>query len=91
MKAAALNQNSYIITTLLKAGARIDDCDQSGMTALMWAAYSTHNPEVITTLLNAGANGKLKSFEGKTAFDYARDNPSIKGTTAYWALNDARF
>jgi hypothetical protein len=42
-------------------------------------------------MLNAGANGKLKSNEGKTAFDYAQDNPKIKDTAEYWALNDVRF
>jgi len=57
----------------------------------MWAAMVNKNPEVIIALLNAGADGKLKSSEGKTAFDYAKDNPKIKDTAAYWALNEARF
>jgi ankyrin repeat protein len=79
------------IQAAIKAGADVHARDKDGKTALMWAAGYNENPDVITTLLKAGANGKLKSSEGKTAFDYAKDNPKIKGTTAYWALNDARF
>jgi len=91
MYAAELNSNPEVITTLLKAGAKLDDRDTNGMTALMVAAHFNPNPEVITILINAGADGKLKSSKGKTAFDYAKDNPKIKDTAAYWALNDARF
>ena len=57
----------------------------------MYAAGFNKNPDVITTLLNAGADAKAKSNEGKTAFDYAQNNPKIKGTKAYWDLNNARF
>ena len=92
MWAAANNTNPEVITALLKAGARLDDRDNIvGMTPLMWAATNNANPEVVMILLKAGANGKTKSLEGKTAFDYAKDNPNIKDTAAYWALNNARF
>ncbi len=47
-------------------------------------------PEVIKALLNAGADGKLKSSEGKTAFDYVKENLDIKDTEAYWLLSDVR-
>jgi len=90
--AAMNNANPEVITALLKAGARLDDRDNIvGMTPLMWAATNNANPEVVMILLKAGANGKTKSLEGKTAFDYAKDNPNIKDTAAYWALNNARF
>jgi ankyrin repeat protein len=61
------------------------------MTALMKAASHNSNPEVIKVLLAAGANGRLLSKEGKTASDFAKDNPHIKGTDAYWLLNDAHW
>ena len=90
--AASFNKNPEVITTLLNAGAKLDDRDELfGRTALMWAAKYNENPDVITALLNAGADAKAKSIEGKTAFDYAQDNPKIKGTKAYWDLNNARF
>ena len=47
------------------------------------------NLRVITTLLKAGADGKALSNEGKTAFDYAQDNESLKGTDAYRQLLEA--
>jgi ankyrin repeat protein len=91
MYAAEYNENPAVITTLLNAGAKLDDRDKNGMTPLMHAAWINMNPDVITTLLNAGANAKAKSNEGKTAFDYAQNNTKIKGTKAYWDLNNALF
>jgi hypothetical protein len=37
------------------------------------------------------ADGKAKDSYGKTAFDYAQDNEKLKGTDAYWKLNEARY
>jgi len=91
MYAAEYNENPAVVTTLLNAGAKLDDRDKNGMTPLMHAAWINMNPDVITTLLNAGANAKAKSNEGKTAFDYAQNNTKIKGTKAYWDLNNALF
>ena len=65
--------------------------DEDGLTPLMHAARFNENPEVIMVILNAGADGKVKSGDGRTAFDYAGDNPTLKDTAAYWALSDARF
>jgi ankyrin repeat protein len=59
------------------------------MTALMWAAAYNQNPDVAMTLLKAGANGKLKSSDDKTAFDYAEGNEKLKGTDASEALRKA--
>jgi ankyrin repeat protein len=91
IQAAWLNPNPEVITTLLNDGAKVNARNTAGRTTLMYAAAQNSNPEVITTLIKAGADGKLKSSEGKTAFDYAKDNPKIKDTAAYWALNNARF
>jgi len=55
------------------------------------AATYCESPDVILALLEAGADGKLKSHDGMTAFDYANDNEGIKGTDVYWLLNEARF
>jgi ankyrin repeat protein len=61
------------------------------MTTLMYAARYTTNSEIITMLLKAGASGKAKDINGKTAFDYAKENAKLKGTAVYWAMNNARF
>ena len=91
MYAAGFNPNPDVIKVLLKAGVEVDDRDEDGRTSLMYTASSNPNPEVISALLKAGADGKLKSIEGKTAFDYAAENKKLKGTDAYWELNNARF
>ena len=89
--AACSNKNPDIITTLLNAGAKIDDRDKYGITPLMGAAGSNQNPNIITTLLNAGANATLKSYENKTALDYANGNSKLIGTPAYEKLKNATF
>ncbi len=88
---AAFNVDPKVIAVLVAAGAHVNDRSVEGFTTLMIAADCCENPEVILALLEAGADGKLKSGEGKTAFDYANDNEIIKGTNVYWLLNDARF
>ena len=50
----------------------------------------TKNPEVITVLLDAGADITLKSSGGKTAFDYAKNNESLKGTEQYGLLTSTQ-
>ncbi|HQJ23369.1 MAG TPA: ankyrin repeat domain-containing protein, partial [Rectinema sp.] len=79
------------VQAAIKSGAQVNDSDTLGQTPLMHGAECNDNSDVITTLLNAGADAKAKSIEGKTAFDYAQNNPTIKGTKAYWELNNARF
>lgn len=80
-----------MITTLLKAGADLKARDKDGLTTLMNAALTNQNPEVIVALLKAGANAKAKDSAGNTAFDYAKANEKLKGTAAYWKLNEARY
>lgn len=78
------------ISAAIKAGASINDRTDDGATPLICAAFNS-NPEVITTLLKAGADATTKSNRNKTAFDYAKENEDLKGTSAYWELNNARF
>ena len=42
-------------------------------------------------MLAAGASGSVKNSDGKTPFDLAVKNELIKGTDAYWKLNDAQY
>ena len=65
--------------------------DNDGYTALMLAAAYTTNTEVFLALLRSGANGSIKNAFGYTAFDYAKKNSALLGSTAYWELNEARF
>ena len=52
---------------------------------------SNENPDIITILIESGADGKMTDSEGKTAFDYSKDNENLKDTNAYSQLSDARF
>jgi ankyrin repeat protein len=84
--AASADENPEITSTLVKAGAKLDDKDTEGMTSLMFAAACNQNPDLTMTLLKAGANGKLRSSDGKTALDCAANNDKLRGTDALKAL-----
>ena len=86
--AAGNNGNPKVIIALLKAGANVNARTESGWTSLHLAALNTPSPEVITALLKAGADPKAKA-SGVLPIDYAKRNEKLKGTDAYWALNDA--
>ena len=65
------------MTTLLESGAKVDDRDEHGTTALMWAAKTNSNPEITTTLLENGAKDK----DGQTLLAAVRNpNPQIVTT-----------
>ncbi len=69
-----------IVRALLDAGARVNDQDSRGMTALMFAVASeTQDPRVVKMLLAAGADTKIKSTVGETALDWALkfNNPAV--------------
>ena len=78
------------IAALLEAGADVNARLEDGWTPLHIAA-ALGTPENIAALLEAGADGTAEDDQGETPWDWAQDNASIRGTTAYWALNDARF
>lgn len=88
---AAASQDSVVVSLLLEAGADVNAKDEFfGKTVLMQAANYSKYPEVISLLMNAGADAKLKSREGKTAFDYAQHNTGLKDTEAYKQLSEAQ-
>jgi ankyrin repeat protein len=91
MFAAANHSYPESITALTQAGADVNSRTEGGLTPLMFAANSNPNPEVIVTLLKAGADATLPNSEGKKALDYAKENSALKGTDAYWQLNDASY
>ena len=64
---------------------------EDGMTPLHLAAILNSDPTIITILLDAGADAAARDRKGKTPWGYAKDNESLRGTDAYWRLNEARF
>lgn len=89
--AAEHNDNPTLVTALLKADADPNARTRKSLTPLHLAAKRNPSPEVITTLLDAGAAANAQDADGKQPFDYAESNEFIRGSEAYWRLNDARF
>ena len=88
--AAARYGTAESVKVLLDAGADVNARNEDGGSSLMLAArYGT--AENVKVLLDAGADASVKDKDGKTAWDLAQDNEKLKGTDAYWMLNDARF
>ena len=87
MYAATSNTNSEVLSILIKAGADVNARFGGGFVPLMFAALRNTNPDVLSVLIMAGADISLMDDSGKTAFDYAKENPAIKGTKIYWELN----
>ena len=98
--------NPSAITALIEGGANPGARNEYGATPLHWAAfvlkrrnhsverYNTNPSEVVAVikaLLEGGADPGAPDYDVKTPFDYAKENEALKGTDAYWLLNEARF
>ena len=78
------------VKAALAAGGNPGARDDVGHTPLHTAArYS--KPAVITALIESGADPGVRDGWGATPFDYAKDNEALRGTDAYWLLNEGRF
>ena len=65
------NDRIKIVKLLLdQKYCNVNDTEETGMTALMFAARDS-TPEMVQLLLDYGANKSMKCSDGKTAYDYA--------------------
>ena len=89
--AALQSTNPSVVTTLIQAGSNPNAQNKFKMTPLHLAALKNKSPAIVTALMDAGANPTEKDNKGKTPWDYAKQNPALKGTDVYWRLNEGRF
>lgn len=89
--AAEYSDNPAVITALTAAGGRVEARDEYGTTPLHQAAKYSDNPATVMALLDAGADATARDLYDKIPWDYAQENEALRGTDAYWRLNDARF
>lgn len=78
------------VSRCLRAGANVNARDAGGLTPLHFAA-AKNKTAVVDALLKAGADAGARDRIGRTPFDFAKKNSKLKGTDAYWRLNDERF
>lgn len=89
--AAALSKTPSIVKALVKAGAKVNIRDKFKQTPLHAAARESRTPAVVAALLDAGANPGARNKSGKTPFDYAKENPALRGTEVHERLKEMRF
>lgn len=46
---------------------------------------------MIQVILNAGADVGARDDKDRLPFDYAKENPILKGTDAYWLLREGQY
>ncbi len=66
-----------VVEVLVRAGAKLEEADGSGLTALHMAAIWT--PAAFPLLLRFGADPDARDASGKTPWDHALRNPSLQG------------
>ena len=82
--------NAEVAKVLIEAGAKVDVRDEHGQTLLHHQAF-IGKANVVEFLLRTGANPKAKDKGGDTPFDAAQIRGKLKGTDAYWKLNEAKY
>ena len=65
--------NVEVLAVLLHAGAKVDDRNKQGQTALMWAA-SCGLLKSVKALITSGADINARDSAGKTPLTYAKEN-----------------
>ncbi len=92
LRAVMSTKNPAVITALIRGGANVAVHKKgSGETAVMLAVQCNENrADVVTELLKAHADVAAKDSKGRTALDYATENPGGSGMAAVLtALRDA--
>ena len=89
--AARSSKIPSVVAALLDAGADLKARGKFGWTPLHLAAAYSKTSSVVAALLDAGADPKAKDAVGRIPWDLISHDSTLKGTDAYWRLNEARF
>lgn len=89
--AAMANDTPDVIDTLIDGGADPNAQAKGRITPLQGAATLNENPAVTATLLDHGADPDARTEDGKTAWDFAQENPALEGTDVLQRLRDAHL
>ena len=87
MTAAVHSREPTMIQALLAIGARVDDRDLNGNTALILVACYGKEPRIIDALLAGGADPNAKNNDHKSAYDYALGNEALKDSAELASLH----
>ena len=79
--------NVSVVEVLVRAGADLEQTDNSGLTPLHAAARWT--PAAYPLLLRLGADPNARDADGKTPLDYALENRSLEGLPEVLRLREA--
>ena len=79
-----------VVTALVQTGADPNARTEFGSTPLDVAAINGR-AEVVMALVEAGADPMTRNAEDRTPWDLVQENDALKGSAAYWRMNDARF
>ena len=85
------------IAALLAAGAQPMARDVGGRTPLhhaadpLWSRRVMDPQQAVDALRDAGADPMAEDDDGTTPWDLAKENDELRGSNAYWRMNDARF
>lgn len=79
------------VNKIIATGADVNALGKLDKTPLMVSAQHATNPDSLMVLLNNGADRTLWSNEQKRAVNYALENPNIKGTKAFKAINNPLY
>ena len=88
---AAMENTSTVIVALTTVGADHGARNETDDTPLHRTAAENASPSVIKALIEGGAEPGARTESGEMPFDYAKNNKAVRGTNAYWRLNEARF
>ena len=83
--------NPAVLTALLNAGMDPNARSRGGLYTPAYGCCCGQEPRRHHRVAGRWPDPKARDKVGKTPWDHAEDNEALKGSAAYWRLNDARF